>query len=78
MSCRKLAYTRVFDKENQFTNDVLADLAKFCRAYDSTFHPDSRVHAELEGRREVWLRIQNHLKLSDEELYQIHNLKRKD
>ena len=37
--------------------DVLADLAKFCRATESTFHPDPRAHAAAEGRREVWLRI---------------------
>ncbi|MBM4071984.1 MAG: hypothetical protein FJ271_24120 [Planctomycetes bacterium] len=43
---------------------VLADLAKFCRAGESTFHPDARVHAVLEGRREVWLRIQKYLRLS--------------
>ena len=43
---------------------VLADLARFCRANESTFHPDPRVHAVLEGRREVWLRIQKYLRLT--------------
>lgn len=36
---------------------VLADLRKFCRGDQSTFHTDPRVHALLEGRREVFLRI---------------------
>jgi hypothetical protein len=48
---------------------VLADLAKFCRATESTFHPDPRAHAAAEGRREVWLRIQHHLKLTDDDLW---------
>lgn len=49
--------------------DVLADLAKFCRATESTFHSDPRAHAVAEGRREVWLRIQHHLQLDDAELW---------
>lgn len=49
--------------------EVLADLAKFCRATESTFHPDPRAHAVAEGRREVWLRIQHHLKLTDDDLW---------
>lgn len=51
---------------------VLADLAKFCRANESTGHPDPHVAARLDGRREVWLRIQHHLKLSDEELWKLY------
>lgn len=39
---------------------VLQDLARFCRASRSTFDADPRVHALLEGRRECWLRIQQH------------------
>src|SRR5512146_1060172 len=42
---------------------VLADLARFCRANEPCFMKDDRYHALLEGRREVWLRIQNELKL---------------
>lgn len=52
--------------------DVLADLAKFCRADDTCFHEDPRLHAVLEGRREVWLRIQKHLNLTQEQLYAIY------
>lgn len=36
---------------------VLADLRKFCRGDRSTFDADPRIHALLEGRREVFLRI---------------------
>src|SRR5579859_7496104 len=49
-------------------NAVLMDLAEFCRASETCFHEDPRLHAVLEGRREVWLRIQRHLHLSSEEL----------
>lgn len=72
---RAAAYNKVFDKQNQFTKDVLKDLAKFCRAHETTFHPDPRVHAALEGRREVWLRIIEHLTLSYEEIYALHTVK---
>ncbi len=50
---------------------VLSDLAQYCRAYESTFDPDPRVHARLEGRRDVWLKIQAQLKLSDDDLYRV-------
>lgn len=74
---RRLAYVRVFDENNVFRQEVLKDLARFCRATQSTFHPDPRVHAMLEGRREVWLRIQEQLNLSLEELYDLHAIKQK-
>lgn len=48
---------------------VLKDLARFCRAHESTYHPE---HAErLDGRREVWLHIQSYLRLSDEDLWKL-------
>lgn len=73
--CRSMAYQRVFDRENVFTKDVLKDLAKFCRANDSTFNKDPRIQANLDGRREVFLRIQNYLNLSQEEIYKLHHIK---
>jgi len=48
---------------------VLKDLAKFCRAHETTFHENDRAHVLAEGRREVWLRIQQHLKMTDEEIW---------
>lgn len=53
--------------------DVLVDLAKFCRAHASTAHTDPHMAARLDGRREVWLRIQSHLRLSDDELWRLFN-----
>lgn len=72
---RAVAYNRVFAKENQFTNEVLKDLAKFCRAHKTCFHADPRVHAAMEGRREVFLRIVEHLNLSYEELFRLYPIK---
>lgn len=67
LQTRRQAYVSVFSGPNG--DAVLRDLAKFCRARESTFHLDARVSAVLEGRREVWLRLQEHLQLTDEELY---------
>ena len=72
---RRTAYTSVFNVESQFTQLVLRDLAKFCRAHESTFHKDPRIHASLEGRREVWLRIEQYLNLNSEEIYELHKVK---
>lgn len=68
------AYNRTFDKDSVFTHEVLKDLARFCRAHESTFHPDPRVHAVMEGRREVWLRIQENLNLDIESIYRLHKV----
>lgn len=68
---RQKAYQTIFS--GPVAEKVLTDLAQFCRANQSTFHPDPRVHALMEGRREVWLRIQNHLKLTPEQLWQLQN-----
>lgn len=78
LNSRRLAYIRVFDKANPDNPDVKAlmdDLAKFCRAHESTFHPDARTHALLEGRKEVFLRIQQHLNLPEDELWALYSRK---
>lgn len=67
---RRTDYVRTF--RGPCAEAVLADLARFCRAKESTFHPDPRVHALAEGRREVWLRIQHHLQLSDDQLFDLY------
>ncbi len=70
---RKAAYQLAF--KGAGGHRVLVDLAKFCRAAESTFHPtqNERIHAYLEGRRSVWLRIQQHLNLSPEEMMVLFN-----
>lgn len=69
---RRQAYQMVFNQERG-GDVVLKDLAKFCRAHESTYDPDPRVHAVLEGRREVWLRICHHLDLNSEQLWQLYD-----
>ena len=66
---RRSAYVRTFS--GPVAREVLEDLAHFCRATETTFHEDPRAAALLEGRREVWLRIQEHLNLSPEELFEL-------
>lgn len=76
---RKRAYQLAFG--SPAGNEVLVDLAKFCRAAEPCFHDDPRKHALLEGRREVFIRIQDHLHLTQDQLYALyagHNIQVKD
>ncbi len=69
---RKASYYRsVFNPETVAASEVLRDLSVFCRAHEPTFHPDPRVEGILQGRREVWLRIQNYSHLKTDELVAI-------
>lgn len=72
LSSRKGAYTRVFVGTGIDGRLVLEDLAKFCRAHESTFHTDAALSDRLDGRREVWLRIQQHLNLSDKQVWALY------
>lgn len=68
---RKRAYDLTFDINSVHAKAVLEDLADFCRATKPTFHEDPRLHALLEGRREVWLRIQKYIQLTPDELWDL-------
>jgi len=70
LSDRRTTYRQVFRNPNG--ERVLADLAKFCRANVTTFHPSERAHALAEGRREVWLHIQQQLQLTEDELWELY------
>ena len=74
-SKRKVAYQQTFKINGPYSRYVLEDLAKFCRAHESTFTKDQRTTDLLEGRREVWLRIQSYLELSPDELCSLHHIK---
>lgn len=66
---RRRDYQLTF-KQTVYGQNVLADLAKFCRSNETCVIPgDAGMTQILEGRREVWLRIINHLNLSDAQLY---------
>lgn len=69
---RSKIYRRHFDAGNQDAAFILKDLAKFCRAHGSTANADPHIAARLDGRREVWLRIQHHLQLDDEQMWRLY------
>lgn len=78
---RRNSYRAVFRPGGEIgvaANIVLADLKKFCRGDRSTMivsmvtqRVDTHASANLEGRREVWLRIMHHLNISDADLFAI-------
>ena len=72
---RSMSYRDVFLGHGTSSDDVLHDLAKFCRAHESTFHVEHSMSDRLDGRREVWLRIAHHLHLSESQLWQIYGNK---
>lgn len=68
---RKTAFARVFRDGNASLDDVaivMEVLKKFCRWRDTTFHPDARLHAVAEGRREVLLLVDDYCELPVDEL----------
>lgn len=69
LGLRKKSYSATFGVAGIVGNEALKDLARFCRAFDTCFVPgDAAMSDLLEGRREVWLRIQQHLHLQPEQL----------
>jgi hypothetical protein len=72
---RALAYQRLFLGHGTDTDTVLQDLAKFCRASETTFNPDPRLSDVLIGRREVFIRISQHLNLTHEQLWDLYGNK---
>lgn len=69
---RKKAYQLTFGN-NMASQEVLIDLAKFCRADESVYHPNQRLTDIMIGRNEVWLRITQHLNLTGEQLAALYN-----
>ncbi len=67
----RAAYLRAFG--NYAGQAVMIDLARFCRAAETCVIPgDHDRTLVLEGRREVWLRIIQHLRLQPEQLYALY------
>lgn len=69
LSRRRNAYRACFLNEHgELTANgerVLRDLARFCGAHRSNFSPDPQTTAFREGRREVFLRIAEPLRLTE-------------
>lgn len=69
LGLRKQSYQSIFGPTGPAGSDAMKDLAKFCRAFDNAAVPgDHDMTWAFIGRREVWLRIQQHLHLQPEEL----------
>lgn len=75
LSRRSGDYRRVFGGNAPEQQAVLSDLAKFCRWNTTCFHPDPRIHAALEGRREVFQRVIDYLQLTPEQLARLYQAK---
>jgi hypothetical protein len=67
---RAQAYKQVFQGEPAVA--VLADLERFCHASTTTHvSGDSHGTSQLEGRRQVWLRIQGYRGLTENQVGEI-------
>lgn len=51
---------------------VLSDLAQLCHANETCFSKDPYDHARREGMREVWLHINKHIELNQQELVDLY------
>lgn len=67
---RAIAYGRTFDDKSPYVVTILEDLAKFCCVHQTTYSKDigAREMFILEGRRQVWLRLQEFMKLNADQL----------
>lgn len=66
---RQQAYRRMFANLAAEDREIIEkDLAWFCMGDRAVFHENERVHVLLTGRQEVWQRIQDHNRLSLEDL----------
>ena len=76
---RAFHYQAVFlgedGKPTRHAEKVLAHLDSFCRGNQSTYRPDAREHALLEGRREVLLLMQRMLEIDSRDLRQFVEVK---
>ena len=76
---REISYKNCFDTSQLENRAVLADLALFCRMFTTTSGADPNNQEDpkvLEGRRQVFLRIQEHLQFSPMQLYALHPLRK--
>ena len=70
---RTSAYRMTFRDDVPSDVFVQKDLARFCRANETCVVPgDEHATWILEGRREVWLRIQQHKNLTPEQLFGLY------
>lgn len=74
---RARSYRAVFALDGVIDRDreiVLADLRDFGFANSTTFHADPHIAARRQGRREMWLRIVQHLNLDEAQIQKLVEL----
>lgn len=72
LNFRSRAYRLKFPRPHA-DDVVLRDLATFCRAFETTVIPgEPEKTLILQGRREVWLRIMEHLNIPVDQLYELY------
>lgn len=72
LSLRKRSYQSIFGEAGPAGSEAMKDLAKFCYGFKSTAVPNRDLSLVLQGRREAWLRICEHLHISEEELTRLY------
>jgi hypothetical protein len=72
---KEQAYRTTFTGDNEKTHEsgkqVLGDLRAFCGATKSNYSSDALEMARMEGRREVFNRITNYLKIDYDDYYEL-------
>lgn len=69
LTFRSRHYKACFQRNSRSAEVVLGDLADFCCAYETTHQNDDIYNAvQLEGRRQVFLRIRYYLGLSQSDI----------
>ena len=66
---RRRSYQATFNSPEG--KEVLKDLVVFCGQNKSSYSQNPHEMAFREGRREVWLRIQAHMKISDDDIWKL-------
>lgn len=67
----KRSYREVFS--SPAGKRVLRDLAKACHAATTTFDENPNEQSRKEGKRQIFLRIQNMINVPDEEVWSLNN-----
>ena len=70
---RKTAYQLKFGAKDGATRLIMKDLAQFCHWQQGAFHTNPRITDRLLGRQDVLRRINEHLGLTDRQLFALYN-----